>query len=605
MPMKWTVRLAAGALWWLAAATLLMAEDERRGRLLYTSIRPAALDVYLFEPGSAAKALTDGPGHNYDAAFSPDGRWVVFSSEQSGNPHLYVLDLEHPGAARQLTRGRHMDAAPAFTPDGKTLLFVSDRDGNADVFSMPFLPDSASGVQAKNLTHDTGGDFRPAVSPDGKTVAFSSDRDNERSFPFRAEIYAMDLNGLSPRRLTTLGAMSGSPAWSRDGRTLYFYSGSGRTFRIWAMNSDGTSQRPLTPQSRSALSPAVMPTARVAFVSTADGFAIMSVAADGTDPRSETEAQQACRTLAFDQRGRMLCTGRGSREGEALEPDGGLALGTHDEIRLPDRILDLQGVHGRFCSISPDGSEFVESESRKSDDSNATHLVVRRFDGSAIRDVFAPSKGMPVWATSWARRADLIAFTVGPQFASDDDIVDIWTVHSDGSNPKNLTQGKYRNNAFPDLTADGRQLVFRSTRNGDKDLYLMNSDGTNVRQVTKDPETDTMPTISPNGDLIAYSGNEFELFLQPLKDGRPDGRRRLLLQEDGPIVHSRFSPDAKWIAFASMRAWLNDEAPLSTDNFQPYGEVFVAPVDGKSEPIRVTHNRWQDSVPCWGVIPGK
>lgn len=46
----------------------------------------------------------------------------------------------------------------------------------------------------------------------------------------------------------------------------------------------------------------------------------------------------------------------------------------------------------------------------------------------------------------------------------------------------------------------------------------------------------------------------------------------------------------------------NDPA-LSALNPQPYGEIFVAPVDGGSEPIRLTHNRWEDSLPCWGVVP--
>ncbi len=298
----------------------------------------------------------------------------------------------------------------------------------------------------------------------------------------------------------------------------------------------------------------------------------------------------------------MLCTGKRSLAGKSTGSNGVqiVASGTHDEVRLPDRILDIQGVHGRFCSISPDGLEFVTSQLRHADDPNDMHLVASHFDGSGKREVFAPSTSMRVWATSWARRADLIAFTVGPQFASDDAIVDIWTVRSDGSKATNLTQGRFRNNAFPDLTADGSQIVFRSTRDGNKDIYLMNSDGTNIRQITQDEDVDTMPTISPNGDLIAFSSNDFQLYLQPMKDGKPNGSRRLF-QEYAPSVHPRFSPDGKWIAFASMRAWLNDEAPLSSENPQPYGEIFVAPVEGRSEPIRLTHNRWEDSVPCWGV----
>jgi Tol biopolymer transport system component len=229
-------------------------------------------------------------------------------------------------------------------------------------------------------------------------------------------------------------------------------------------------------------------------------------------------------------------------------------------------------------------------------------LVASHVDGSEKREIFRPPTSTPVWATSWARHADLIAFTVGPIFAPDEAVVDIWTVRGDGSHATNLTQGKFRNNSFPDLTPDGRQIVFRSTRDGGKNIYVMNSDGTHVRRITQTVATATMPTISPNGDMIAYSGGGFRLYLQRLKHGEPDGPPTLF-QEYHPSVHPRFSPDGKWLVFASRRAWLNDEAPLSHGNSQPYGEIFVAPVDGSAAPIRLTHNRWEDSVPCWGVMP--
>ncbi len=211
-----------------------------------------------------------------------------------------------------------------------------------------------------------------------------------------------------------------------------------------------------------------------------------------------------------------------------------------------------------------------------------------------------------VWGTSWARRANLIAFTTGPQFASDEAIVDLWTAPSDGTKPaKNLTTGKFRNNAFPDLTADGKEMVFRSTRDGNKEIYLMNSDGTNVRRITNDPADDTMPSVSPNGDIIAFSsdraGGLFHIYLQPIKNGKPDGALRQFTHGFAPNMHSRFSPDGKWLVYASARGWLNDEYALSNNNPQPYGELFVAPIDGSSEPIRLTHNKWEDSIPSWGT----
>jgi len=165
-----------------------------RERIVYTTLRPSNWHLFLFEAGSPPKQITDDPALDYDATLSPEGRWVVFSSERSENAHLYALDLTRPGPPKQLTRGEFMDAAPTFSPDGKSLLFVSDRDGNADIFTMPFRPDDpAAGDEASNLTHNPAGDFRPAVSPDGKTVAFSSDRDNGHTY--QAEIYVTNLNG--------------------------------------------------------------------------------------------------------------------------------------------------------------------------------------------------------------------------------------------------------------------------------------------------------------------------------------------------------------------------------------------------------------------------
>ena len=529
----------------------------------------------------------------------------MFCSERTGNPHLYAIDATLHGPPTPLTSGHFMDAAPAFTPDGQSLLFVSDREGNADLFEMPFRPgDPRAGNAVVNLTRNPAGDFRPAVSPDGRTVAFSSDRDHRGVYPFLSEVYVMNRDGSGPRRLTWTNAVNGSPAWSRDGRTLYFYSnrdGDRKSFRIWAMDPDGSNERALTPKELSALSPAVMPDGRIAFaVKKPEGFQISSSAADGSDLRLESGALRDCRGPAFDRQSRrMVCAGRGSASERKLPL---AAPGAHEEVRLPDRLVELVALSSLFCSISPDGLEVLTSRSATPGELKDSHLVVSRFDGSREREVFRPPNGEPVWATSWARAADRIAFAVGQPFGPDDAVVDIWTAHSDGSNATNLTGGRFRNNAFPDLSADGRQIVFRSTRKGNKAIYLMNSDGSETRRVASNPDggNATMPTISPSGDMVAFS--TFQIQLQPLKNGFASGGPRLF-QRFSPSVHSRFSPDGKWIAFASRLAWWNDEAPLSDDESQPYGEIFIAPVDGTYEPIRLTHNKWEDSVPCWGVLP--
>lgn len=612
-------------------------------RLIYTTLRPANKELYLFAPGSAApKAITNNPALDYDPTFSPDGRWVVFCSERAGNPDLYAQDLTKSEPPKRLTSGRFMAAAPAFTPDGKTLLFVSDRDGNADIFSMPFDPaNTGSADLGHNLTHSLGGDYRPSVSPDGKTIAFSSDRDSFKVLledktntrGFETEIYTMDIDGSHLRRLTNTDRTenkpfqfndNGSPIWSADGRSIYFYADRDDTgHRIWSMDADGSNQRAISPAEIDAVSPALMSEGRIAFTATRPDPSspvpvgtIMSMKPDGSDVRTESGDAKDCSGATCDRAtGRMICSAKGSLEGMAGVSNGRpfLARGTTSEVRLPDRILEVQGLHRQFCSIRPDGREFLTPqlftgvESRDKQTANLVHLVANALDGSGSREIFRPATPTDIWATSWSRHADLIAFTTGPQFAPDNAIVDIWSVHADGTGAKNLTDGKAANNAFPDVTADGKQIVFRSTRDGNKEIYLMNSDGTNVRRITNDPANDTMPSISPSGDMIAFTstraGGLFQIFLQPVKEGKPDGSPRPFAQSTALNMHTRFSGDGKWIAFTSARGWLNDEPALSAFNPQPYGEIFVAPVDGSSEPIRVTHNKWEDSLPTWGVVP--
>jgi Tol biopolymer transport system component len=203
--------------------------------IVYTTLRPPNWDIYLFDkPTGAPRRLTDDPALDYNAVFSPDGRWVVFTSERTGNTDLYAFDLKTGGPPIRLTQHHGMDDAASFSPDGRRLAFVSTRDGDADILVMPFEPaDAAAEQRAVNLTRRSGGDFNPAFSPDGRRIAFSrQERWDDLNTPVRedqaVELYVMDADGSNVRRLSTRSAepthdgrpasfppVSGSPAWSR------------------------------------------------------------------------------------------------------------------------------------------------------------------------------------------------------------------------------------------------------------------------------------------------------------------------------------------------------------------------------------------------------
>src|SRR6202046_916417 len=138
-------------------------------RIVYISFQPANLDIYLFtRQGKAPPRLTDHPGCEYDPVVSPDGRWLVFTSERRGNPDLYALDLSHGGEPRLLIDSERMEDQAAFSPDGKFIYFVSSYSGNADIYRLPFRPDKTVSMKdSKNLTHHPGAEFGPRFFPAG------------------------------------------------------------------------------------------------------------------------------------------------------------------------------------------------------------------------------------------------------------------------------------------------------------------------------------------------------------------------------------------------------------------------------------------------------
>ena len=79
---------------WAGGVQVIRATDSVGEIVVYSTLRPGNWDLYVFDqPGAAARRLTTHVGLDYNPVFSPDGRWIVFTSERSGNPDLYVLNL--------------------------------------------------------------------------------------------------------------------------------------------------------------------------------------------------------------------------------------------------------------------------------------------------------------------------------------------------------------------------------------------------------------------------------------------------------------------------------------------------------------------------------
>lgn len=175
----------------------------------------------------------NGPGEDFDPAFSPDGRKVYFHSERPGGlggTDLYVVDLDTAtgafGAPRNLGPGINSagdEWAPTPTRDGG-LIFASDGWGGAgghELFEAPL-----SGGKPVNLGPAINGpddDFDAGLSPDGRTLLFSSGRmDDDKAGLF---ISTRTAAGWSPRKAAGLGCadyVNGAGFDPADGTRIFY-----------------------------------------------------------------------------------------------------------------------------------------------------------------------------------------------------------------------------------------------------------------------------------------------------------------------------------------------------------------------------------------------
>lgn len=86
---------------------------------------------------------------------------------------------------------------------------------------------------------------------------------------------------------------------------------------------------------------------------------------------------------------------------------------------------------------------------------------------------------------------------------SDEDL-DVWAVNWDGSSLANLTEDSTQDDSHPGWSPDGKQIVFDSRRSGQAEIYIMQADGSGVRQLTHGEGDNREPKWSPDGKWIAY-----------------------------------------------------------------------------------------------------
>jgi len=557
-----------------AAAQPTTSSDQPGGTIAFASLAPRDWDLHRYDGGEAP--LTDHPALDYNAAFSPDGKSIAFVSQRDGNMELYVMGADGSGV-RRLTDNFALDDHPAWSPDGTRIAFVSTREpapaGRAwnAIYTM-----SADGSNVRRLSGPDAADYSPAWSPRGDLVAFASGSGRSGE----SGIYVMNPDG-SGRRLVVENG--GWPAFIDGGAAIAFHRPRENRWDVWRVDLDGSG---LTRLAQNASMPRSTPDGRklavVLHKSPHKQIGIFDVESGSLSEVTSDAADHWNPTISPD--GRTVVYHR--RTPDKATPNVEL-WGAPPETRV--NMLRLAGA---FPAFSPDHKRLALTGA------GFARIDVMNVDGSARRTIFKGSS-RTLFSTTWSHEPEQIAFGYGVVFGQPGAGVNIMAASPDEGEAKPITSDA-GNNGFPSFSPDGKQLVFRSGRDGDKNLYIMDRDGQNVRRLTEGKWTDTMCDWSPKGDWITFASNrdgEFDVWLI-----RPDGSGlRKLIGGGGRHNHPHFSPDAQWIVFTSQRAGYSAEEVSLPSQPQPYGDLFLVRVDGTGL-TRLTHNGFEEGTPAWSPL---
>jgi serine/threonine-protein kinase len=213
---------------------------------------------------------------------SPDGKTVIFASDQSGIFQLYQMPLQGGTPIRLTTNAPAFQ--PQFSPDGKLLLFTRFSDENSDIYLLtlstgeitaltnhPLLDQEAAwsptGVQifftsnraarpliwqmdrdgANQQVFSTATDDRhPNISSDGGRLVYNSTYGGNR------QIWWARTSDRIPIQLTTSNGENFQPEWSPDGQQILFTTTRNGSPELFIMGRFGSAQRPLLPEADKA-----------------------------------------------------------------------------------------------------------------------------------------------------------------------------------------------------------------------------------------------------------------------------------------------------------------------------------------------------------------
>jgi eukaryotic-like serine/threonine-protein kinase len=410
-----------------------------------------------------------------------------------GGAAALLLDSGQSGTlqvrAVQVTAMPGLEDSPSISPDARWIVYAGDHGGHRDIFLRSLV-----GERDINLTEDSPvDDYSPAFSRDGSRIAFRSDREG-------GGLYVMGLTGEAVRKVSDRGE---TPAWSPDGRSLAYAlehvgvsplnvesAGPG----LWTLDLETNEHRELV--ASDAVLPDWSPNGRwIAYTARTEGTlsSIWIVPAEGGPSSRVTDDGGNDWGATWSPDGRFLyfSSDRGGSMNlwrVALAPDQRRTAGDPASVPTPSSFA-------AHPTVSADGTRILYS----------SVITTQNVERAAL-DPAADTLLQPFRLTTGTRK---------------------WS--------------------SPDPSPDGSLIAFYTRDLPEGDLYVVNRDGTGLRQLTGDSAIDRVPRWSPDGTRLAYFSNRSGEVAAWVIGADGSGNERLTFLES-LSAPGAWSPDGRWLA---------------------------------------------------------
>ncbi len=469
--------------------------------------------------------------------------WALSRHNDSDEPVVATQILPPPGSSFSLY-GTVGFGPPLLSPDGSKLAFVaSDLDGRRKLWVRPL-----QSIVARALEGTEGASMQ-FWSPDSQNLGFFANGKMKR----------ISAAGGSPLDLADVGGIVlRGAAWGANDIILYSPTPASGLYKVSA-NSSGVAPQPVTTlnQSRKEVShrwPQFLPDGKhfLFYInsSIAENSATYLGSVDGSDPKLIFRSN---RVALYAPSGYLLFLREAVLMAQPFDPNSFQLSG--DPAPLLNHVLGGSAAFyaGNFSVSSVGG--FLLYDGGDVNTANA-HLSWYDRSGTQLANLGLSGEFESPRISPDGKK---LAVTVIDPVTS---AYDIWIQDLEIGTKSRLTFERGSVNVAPTWSPDGRTIFFQSNMSGGIALYQMASDGSgNPALVSAEPSASLrVPRLSRDGRYLAFhkqsiSGSPIEIWVLPLLGDR---KPFPVVQGHADSSVPDFSPDGKWLAYASLESGRNE-----------------------------------------------